>query len=124
MRGLQPGGVLASRGRWRVWSQAAGIKAIPGIFSCPSLHSLCLYSWELEGLWEILALSWPRDPLGVWTPKLRGPTELDSSPGKAGLSVAPKAPHSTHRSLDGCKLHHGGACLLTGQYQVEHLSVL
>lgn len=61
---------------------------------------------------------------GVGTPKLRGPTELSSSPGMAGLLVAPKAPESTHRSLDGCKLYHSGACLLTGKYQVEHLSVL
>lgn len=75
-------------------------------------------------LCETWALSWPGDPLGVWIPKLTGPTELGSSPGTEGLSEAPKAPHSTYRSPDGRKLHHGSACLLTGKYQVEHLSIL
>lgn len=34
-------------------------------FSHPPLHPLCLYFWELGDLWGTLALSWPRDPLGV-----------------------------------------------------------
>lgn len=37
---------------------------------------------------------------------------------------SPQTPYSTHRGPDSCKLHYGIACLLSGKYQVENLSIL
>lgn len=70
---------------------------------------------------NLVALSWPKEWGHLSSEE---PTELSSSPGMAGLLVDPKAPRALTAALTVCKLYHSSACLLTGEHQVEHLSIL
>lgn len=68
--GARPGGMQLPQesGGCRVKQQEGKLVCAllyPGAFSHPSLHPLHLCFWELGDLRGTLALSWPRDPLGV-----------------------------------------------------------